>query len=86
MTMATNGKQIEELSDDEKQRELRLRYSGAILVLVQNELRVAASRLCATYPLSSSDYFVGLAREAFAEVAAGVCDEARGSRPETRKG
>lgn len=82
MTMATNGKQIEELPPDEKNRELRLRlrYFGALGVLVDAELRVSAARLIATHPLVREENFVERAREAFRHVVGEVCMGARDAR------
>ena len=66
MAMAINGERIEEITDPERRaRELRLMYAGAVYTLVNVELRIAAARLIAVYPLKSAVEFLELAREAF---------------------
>jgi hypothetical protein len=80
MTMSTDGKQIEALPEEERLRQLRLRYSGAIVTLCKNELRVAASRIVAVFPLTTEQEFVEMARQAFAQVAADVTFSARNVR------
>lgn len=80
MTIGTNGKRIEELQDDEKTRELRLRYVGALSVLVDSELRTSAARLIAVYPLAQEDDFIARAREAFRHVVGEVVMGARDAR------
>lgn len=80
MTMATDGKQIEDLSPEDKNKELRLRYIGAIVTLVGAELRVAAARIIATYPLTSEEEFVENARQAFREAVGQVALNARDAR------
>lgn len=69
-----------DLPEEERRRELRLCYVGAIMVLVGSELRAAAARLLATYPLFTEDRFVEVAREAFRHVAGEVVLEARDAR------
>ena len=76
MTMGTNGKQVEELAGAERARELRLRYAGAVKVLAQSELRAAASRLIAAFPLTTRQDFVSLAEEVWANVVGDVAFEA----------
>lgn len=80
MTMSTDGRQIEELPEEEKRRELRLRYSGAISVLCDQELKVVAARLIATYPLTTEQQFVEMARQAFVHVVSEVALHARDAR------
>ena len=78
--MATDGRQVEDLPEEEKLRELRLRYTGALKVMVENELRLAAARLMAAYPLATQDAFVDMAREAYRTVAGDVFMAARDAR------
>ncbi len=80
MTMATCGKQIEDLAEAEQQRQWRLRYAGAVKTLSLHELRVAAARLIATYPQYSQQEFVREAEEAFREVAGDAHLHARDAR------
>lgn len=82
MTMATNGKQIEELSTEDRNREVRLRYVGAIETLIDYELRVAASRLIATRPLVTEEEFVRRSEKAYRDVAGYVCTNAFDARDE----
>ena len=80
MTMSTDGKQIEELSEPEQKREYRLRYAGAVKTLSLYELRVVAARLVATYPQFSRQQFVDQAKSAFDEVQGEVALSAREAR------
>lgn len=82
MTMATSGKNIEDLTGEERQRELRLRYAGAIRSLCAAELRVTAARIVAAYPLTSEEEFVANARDAWREVMGNVLPNARDARHE----
>jgi len=77
MTMSTDGRQIEDLHNEERRQQLRLRYSGAIVSLCNSELRVTAARLVAAFPLTTEQEFVAMARSAFAQTTADVCLFAR---------
>ncbi len=80
MTMATDGRQVEDLGEEERRRELRLRYVGAVGALVDAELRVSAARLVAAFPLATEELFVGRARDAFLHVVGEVHSQARDAR------
>jgi hypothetical protein len=80
MTMATDGRQIKELAGIEKERELQLRYAGAIKTLVQNELRVTAARLIAAFPFTNRQDFLACAEEVWTAVVGDVSMEARDAR------
>lgn len=77
MTMGIEGGEIESMPEGEaKHREIRLRYSGALVVMVENELRLAAARLIATYPLVTEEEFLRRASEAFRSTTRDVHIEA----------
>ena len=73
MTMSTDGRQIEDLPDEERRRQLRLRYGGAIVSLCNSELRVTAARLVAAFPLTTEQEFVAMARSASDQTTVDVC-------------
>jgi hypothetical protein len=68
VTPSTNGKPIEGLSEEERRKELRLRYTGALVTMVKQELGTAAARLIAVYPLVPEQEFVDMALEMFRKV------------------
>jgi hypothetical protein len=80
MTMATSGKQIEALTGAERERELRLRYAGAVKTLVRSELRAAAARLVAVFPFANRQEFMTLAGDAWTDVVGEVILDAGDSR------